>query len=265
MAKKPDEMIMKGFRHEIDCHDKPIEIVALADLHVGDENSDKKLIKKLINEVKNNENRYAVLVGDLMNTGISNSKSDVYVETLKPSEQLAKCYDLLSPISDKILAVVPGNHEERITRSVGVDMTGLLAAELGIPHLYSDSSALVILRFGNDVYQSKPITYSIYINHGHGGGRRVGGKLNSLQDLAGVIDADCFICGHTHLPASFKQQTYRLVPQKALAVLHEQLFVNTASSMKYGGYGKRAGYVPASNSYPIITMDNRRHHMTVTL
>lgn len=265
MARKlPEGAIMQGFKHELDCHGEPIEVIALADLHIGDAGSNEQLIKHLINDIKSKPNRYCVLAGDLMNTAIANSKSDSYSERLKPSEQLEMCYDLLNPIADKILAIVPGNHEERITRSVGVDMSRLLARELDLEDVYSDSAALVILRFGHN-FRSKPLVYSLYINHGHGGGRKVGGKMNSLQEFANVIDADCFIVAHTHLPASFKQQSYRISPQKACAVLHEQLFVNTASALTYGGYGKRGGYQPASNSYPVITLDNREHHMTVTL
>lgn len=261
-----DGKTMHGFRHILDCHDKPIEVIALADLHIGDPSADMKLINSLIAEIQNNPNLYTVLVGDLMNTAIVGSKSDSYSETMKPSDQLSKCYDLLSPIKDKILAIVPGNHEERISRTAGVDMTRLLSRELGLEHLYTPDAALVLVTFGRDKIHCRPITYSLYVTHGHGGGgRKVGSKLNSLQDYASIIDADAFIVGHTHLPASFKQTAYRINNSSGIATLHEQLFVNTASALNYGGYGKRGGYQPGSTSYPIVTLDNNIHHMTATV
>ena len=264
--KRPKGATMKGIKRYIDCHDAPIEVVALADLHIGDPNCNYDVIRKLIESIRTKENRYCVLVGDLMNTAIANGKSDSYAETMRPSEQLTKCYELLNPIRDKILSICPGNHEERITKSVGADMTQLLDRELGLEHLYSDTTSLVFLTFGNDIYHCRPLIYSLYIHHGHGGGgRKVGSKMNPLQDLASIIDADVFIVGHTHLPASFKQQSYRVIPSAGSAVLHEQLFVNTASSLNYGGYGKRGAYQPASNSYPVITLDDKKHQMTVTL
>ncbi len=256
---------MKGFVHELDCHDRPIEVVPIADLHIGDPASKETVIKSLIDGVANNENRYAILVGDLMNTAIAGSKSDFYNEAIKPSEQLQRCYELLSPIKDKVLGVVSGNHEERIGKSVGVDMTQVLATELGIPDLYSDTSALIFLRFGLRKDKKRPMNYSIYVNHGHGGGRKPGGKINGLADFGSIIDADCFIIGHTHLPASYKDQSFHVIPQSGTAVLKERLFVNTASALGYTGYGNRNGYQPASNSYPIITFDNEIQHMTVTL
>lgn len=248
---------MVGITHNIQCNNSPVEIVPISDLHIGDPFCDMKLIKKMIDDIQTIPNRYCVLCGDLMNTAIAGGKSDSYGETLTPQEQLDKAVELLKPIASKILAIVPGNHEERISRSVGVDMTKTLAKLLNLETLYSPNSALVFIKFG--------FAYSLYINHGHGGGRRAGSKLNSLEDFAQIIDADIFIVGHTHLPASFKRVTYQIRSGKSVAVPHEQLFVNTASALQYGGYGNRNGYAPASNRYPIITLDCTQHAMTVTL
>ena len=256
---------MRGFVHNLDCHNKPIEVIPIADLHIGDPACRNDIIKSLIDGVLANKNRYIVLVGDLMNTAIANSKSDFYGEIMKPSQQLQYCYKLLNPVRDRILGIVGGNHEERISKSVGVDMTQLLATELGLEHLYSDTSALIFLRFGFRKDHCRPMNYSIYVNHGHGGGRRPGGKINGLADFGSIIDADCFIIGHTHLPTSFKDSTFRVIPQSGSAVLRERLFVNTASALDYSGYGNRGGYQPPSNSYPIITFDNKTTKMTVTL
>lgn len=260
-----NQNILRGIKHDIDTHGEPLQIMAVADLHIGDSNCNYKLIDSLIERIQTTPNLYCVLIGDLMNTAIAGSRSDVYSEQMTADEQLDRCTSLLEPIRDKILAITPGNHEERISRSVGVDMTYQLAKRLDISHLYDPASALVFVKFGRSSKTCAPITYSIYCSHGRGGGRKIGGKLNSLQDYAQTIDADVFIVGHTHLPASFKTQTYHITPQRAQATLHEQLFVNTASALNYGGYGKRGGYQPASNSYPIITLDNIEHHVTVTL
>ena len=257
---------MTGFVHTLNCNDKPIELVPIADLHIGDPACQMGMVKSLINDLVENENRYTILVGDLMNTASAGSKSDFYGETLKPSEQLQKCYEIFNPVKNKILGIVSGNHEERISKSVGVDMTQLFASELGLSHLYSDTSGLIFLRFGQRKDNKKhKLTYSIYVNHGHGGGRRPGGKINALADFGSIIDADCFIVGHTHLPATFKDRAFRITTQSGSAILRERLFVNTASSLDYSGYGNRNGYQPASNSYPVISFSNTSHHMTVSL
>lgn len=262
---KQNNNIIAGIKHDIDTNGEDLEIVALADLHIGDANCNMDLIKQMIDKIQYTGNRYCVLLGDLMNTAIAGSKSDVYRETMTSQEALDKCVELLEPIKSKILAIVPGNHEERITRSIGFDVTDELAKRLGLESLYSATSGLLFVKFGKSTKTGAPITYSIYLNHGAGGGRKIGGKLNRLADYALLIDADAYIVGHTHLPASFKTCSYRVTPQRAQATLHEQLFVNTASSLNYGGYGRRGGYQPASNSYPVLTFSADRQHMTVTL
>ena len=78
--KYPPGYIMPGISHVLDCHDQPIEVIPIADLHIGDPNADMSLIKSLINGVRENPNRYTVLCGDLMNTAIIGSKSDTYGE-----------------------------------------------------------------------------------------------------------------------------------------------------------------------------------------
>ena len=265
MSKNNDNNIMKGIKIEITDPLESLDVVAVADLHIGDKNCDYNEIKNTINKIQNTPNLYCVLVGDLMNTAIAGGRSDVYSEELNPSEQLDKCVELFEPIKSKILAIVPGNHEERISRSVGFDVSAEFAKRLNLQDRYSATAALLFVKFGHSCKTCAPITYSFYICHGRGGGRKIGGKLNSLSEYAGIIDTDVYIVGHTHLPAAFKQSSYRVTPQRAQATLHEQLFVNTSAALNYGGYGMRSGYTPASKSRPIITLSGTAHGLNVTL
>lgn len=246
-----------------------VHILPLADTHIGDAHCDMGLISDTIEKVLISPNYYTILDGDLMNTAIIGSKSDVYHDQMPPSEQLAKCADLFGGLAaaGKILAVLPGNHEERISRTVGVDMTQLLCRELGIEHLYSPTSALVFLRFGENRKKGRryKIVYSIYCNHGRGGGRRLGGKLNALEDMARIVTADVYLMGHTHMPAVFRQAHYIATPQCTISE-REQVFVNTASFLDWdGSYGDRQGYVPNSKKMPVIHLDPQFHHITVTI
>lgn len=265
MSKNNDNNILKGIKIEITDPLESLDVVAVADLHIGDKNCDYNEIKNTINKIQNTTNLYCVLVGDLMNTAIAGGRSDVYSEELNPTEQLDKCVELFEPVKDKILAIVPGNHEERISRSVGFDVSSEFAKRLNLQDRYSATAALLFVKFGRATKTCAPLTYSFYICHGRGGGRKIGGKLNSLSEYAGIIDTDVYIVGHTHLPAAFKQSAYRISPQRAQATLHEQLFVNTSAALNYGGYGMRSGYTPASKSRPVITLNGTAHGLNVTL
>ena len=265
MAKKNNpNHVMTGIRYNLG-NGGPIRLVPIGDIHVGDRHADLKMVEAMIEKIRADSDCYAVLCGDLMNTAIQGGKSDIYHEEMPPEDQIDTCAELLDPIKDRILAITPGNHEERISKQAGADTTRRLASELGLKSVYRPEAALVYIRTGKSRHGSH-IVYSLYINHGHGGGgRRAGSKFNSLQDLGYVIDADIIIAGHTHMPGTFRTSQIRCIPQTGTADIHEQVFVNTASSLRYGGYGMRGGYQPPSNRYPIIELSGTEKDIKVTL
>jgi predicted phosphodiesterase len=244
------------------------EIHIFADLHIGDRMSDFKRIVDEINYVRDTPHAYCILNGDLMDTAIAASVGDTYGANLQPMEQLKQCVALFEPIKDKILCITGGNHENRIYKQDGIDMTHLMAAQLGIPDKYTDTTALLFIRLGeHSRYNSKgrQVCYSAYVTHGGGGGRKEGGKINRLADLAGIVDADIYIHSHTHLPAVFKGAYFRVDTSNSSVSLVDKLFVNAAAKLNYGGYGDRQGYKPASKDSPVIRLDGRRKKMTATL
>lgn len=244
-----------------------IEIHSMADLHIGDSSCDYKSILERIEYIKNTDNAYCVLDGDLMDTAIASSIGDTYGANLQPMEQLKQCVKIFEPIKEKILAVLPGNHENRVYKSDGLDITELLCAQLGIPDKYSPTTALLFIRFGKNTKRTpyRPQLYTVYVTHGSGGGRREGGKVNRLADLASIVDADIYIHAHTHLPLVFKESFFRVSGSNSSVALVDKLFVNTAASLNYGGYGDKQGYKPASKCSPVIYLHGTRHNMWARL
>ena len=252
---------MKSIKFDLSTDIEQLEIHPLADLHIGDMSCDYKAILEELEYIKNTPNCYCVLDGDLMDTAIASSIGDTYASTHNPMEQLQECVRLFEPIKDKIIAVVGGNHENRIYRSDGIDITRLMCDQLGIADRYSPTTALIYLRFGKDTKHNRKMCYTLYMTHGSGGGRKEGGKINRLADLATIVDADIYISGHTHLPAVFRNTFFRADPRNSDITQCEHLFVNTAAWLKYGGYGDKQGYKPASTINPIIHLDGRVKRM----
>lgn len=244
-----------------------IEIHPMSDLHIGDAHCDYKAIMERIEYIKNTPNAYCILDGDLMDTAIASSVGDTYGANIQPMEQLQHCVKIFEPIKDKILAVLQGNHEHRIYKADGLDITSLMCSQLGIPHKYSPTTALVFVRFGktNSRSHHRPQLYTIYVTHGTGGGRKEGGKVNRLADLAAIVDADLYIMGHTHLPVVMKEAFYRTNSGNSSVAIVDKLFVNTAASLDYGGYGDAQGYKPASKVSPVIYLNGTKREMTAKL
>lgn len=259
---------MKAIKAELAEDIEKIELLPLADFHIGDAMSDWKHIRNLLDYIEHTPNCYCVLGGDLMDTAIASSVGDTYAANIAPMEQLAVCVKLFAPIKDKILAVVGGNHENRIYKSDGIDMTQIMCNQLGISDRYSTTTALLFVRFGKDEahnHHGRKMMYSIYLTHGSGGGRKEGGKINRLADLATIVDADVYITAHTHLPATFKTGYYRTSAANSSVQYVTKLFVNTASTLDYGGYGDKQGYKPSSKDYPSIILSGTAKKAMVVL
>lgn len=245
-----------------------IELHSMADLHLGDLMSDYKLIMERIEHIKNTPNAYCILGGDLMDTAIASSIGDTYGANLQPMEQLKQCVKIFEPIKDKILAVLPGNHENRVYKSDGIDTTALMCSQLGVAEKYSATTALLFIRFGcgsGGGHKNRPQLYTVYVTHGSGGGRKEGGKVNRLADLSSIVDADIYIHAHTHLPLVFKESFIRPSRSNSTVEQVDKLFVNTAAALNYGGYGDKAGFKPASKRSPVIYLDGCKHDMWATL
>lgn len=258
---------MKAIRCDLP-YAEVIEVHPMADLHIGDNQCDFKLIMDRIEHIKNTPNAYCILDGDLMDTAIASSIGDTYGANLQPMEQLKQCVKIFEPIKDKILAVLPGNHENRVYKSDGLDITEIMCSQLGIPEKYSSTTALLFIRFGKATKHTRPNSrqlYTAYVTHGSGGGRKEGGKVNRLADLACIVDADIYIHAHTHLPLVFKESFFRVNSGNSSVALVDKLFVNTAASLNYGGYGDKQGYKPASKAAPVIYLNGLKHEMSAKL
>jgi predicted phosphodiesterase len=265
---------MKAIKINLSEELKNIQIHMFGDEHIGDENCDIKRLKERIEYVANTENAYCVLNGDLIDNATRTSIGDVYANEFNPMQQLKTAVELFEPIKDKILAITQGNHEIRTYRKEGIDLSYLLAAQLGLTDKYTPTSALLFIRFGKQSSNMKQtgnkekvrlMCYTIYMLHGSGGGRKEGAKAIRLADMASIIDADVYIHNHTHLPMVMKQAFYRTDVRNSTFGIVDKLFVNGAANLNYGGYGEAQEFKPASKQSPVIYLNGTKKEMNATL
>lgn len=240
-----------------------MEIHTLSDWHIGDINCNIQQIRDTINSIKDNPYAYVICNGDLINNATKSSVSDCYAEDIPPMEQLSTLCELLEPIKDKIICMTQGNHEARTYRSDGIDLTYLVAKQLGIATRYDRAGAVLFIRFddghtGKSTRHYNKLLYTIYTTHGSGGGRKEGAKAIRLADMASIVDADIYIHSHTHLPMIMKEGFYRTNLIHSSVEKVEKLFVNTAAQLEYGGYGQTYEFKPSSTSNPVIYLDGSK-------
>lgn len=262
---------MKCVKSELSEKLASIELHVFADWHIGDPHCNMSDISKQIKYIQETDNAFVICNGDLIDNATKTSLGDVYT-SLSPMKQCETLVELLSPIKNKILAMTSGNHELRTYRKEGINISQLVAAELGLSDRFATEGLVLFLRFGriSRGYKDhhgkvRKQGYSIYITHGTGGGRKEGAKAIRLADMQSIVDADVFIHSHTHLPMIMKESYHRISNSNCKCEIVEKLFVNTSSKLEYGGYGQQYEYKPSSISTPVILLSGARREMTARL
>lgn len=231
--------------HDVDLSQEleAIYITPMSDLHIGDPSFDSVKFHGYRKWVEDTPNAYIVLNGDILNTATKSSVSDIYAETMNPKEALNTAVKLFEPVKDRILCLVGGNHERRIYKESGIDISEVLASKLGVH--YAGDECYLKIRLGKATGRGgngKPIAYTVYVTHGHGGGRTMGAKVNNLQRLADIVLADIYIMSHVHTMTA--HQDVYLVPDTRNNNLLEikRTFVSSGAFLKRGGYAVTHAY-----------------------
>lgn len=251
---------MKVIKIDLPRELSSIELHIFADEHLGDLCCDVKRLLQRIEYVKNTPTAYCILNGDIIDNATKTSIGDTYAQTISPMEQLSRATEIFEPIKDKILCITHGNHENRTYKNEGINLSCLLARQLGLEDRYTPTSATLFIRFGNGgaSTRNRKVCYTLYVLHDTGGGRKEGGKINRLADMASIIDTDIYIHSHTHLPMIMKQAFHRIDTANSAVAIVDKLFVNTAANLKYGGYGEAGAFKPNSKETPIIYLNGKK-------
>jgi hypothetical protein len=258
---------MKIIKIDLPREFSSVELHTFADEHIGDEHSDIKRVMERIEYVKNTPNAYCILNGDIMDNATKTSIGDVYTQVFNPMEQLERAVELFTPIKDKILCITHGNHENRTYKKEGINLSRLIADQLGLADRYTPTSAVLFIRMGEESRHRKEscgsgknrqICYTAYVLHGSGGGRKEGAKAIRLADMASIVDTDIYIHSHTHLPMTMKQAYHRIDTRSSTVALVTKLFVNTAANLNYGGYGEAQEFKPSSKDTPVIYLSGKK-------
>ena len=251
-----------------------LEIHTFADEHIGDEHCDLKRLYQRIEYVRDTPNAYCILNGDIIDNATRTSIGDVYMQEFNPMDQLQRAVEIFEPIKDKILLVTHGNHENRTYKKEGINLSSLLATQLGLSDKYTATSAVLFIRFGEESRHKKEsngsgkyrkICYTMYVLHGSGGGRKEGAKAIRLADMASIIDTDIYVHSHTHLPMVMKQGFHRIDAKNSTVSFVDKLFVNTAANLNYGGYGEAGEFKPSSKDTPVIYLSGTKKYFNARL
>jgi hypothetical protein len=224
----------------------------LGDLHIGASMHDAARWQEWVDYLDTAPNVSMLGTGDMFNAAIIGSKSDTYEETGTVGDLKWGLIDQLKPLAaqDKLDALSPGNHENRITRAVGDCPVRDVARFLGVP--YYRHAAIIHYVVGNQ-------SYDFYVRHGVGNGQ----SLTALFKGAMVAQADGYIVGHTHRAACTADEYF--VRQGDRVVRKRRYYVNSGSFLAAEGYALERGYTPSRLGAPRIFLNGERHEIHVSV
>lgn len=241
------EVIVRDYSHQ-----EKHSIYPLGDVHGGAKTHNRVKWEEWLGYLEGREDASLLGTGDFLNVAIIGSKSDVYDETMTVGEAKRVLRRQLQPLADagRIDALMPGNHEDRITRAIGDCPIRDVADMLDVT--YIDAAALLIYKVGNQEYE-------IYLRHGTGSGQSLAGLAKS----GSVIRADVYCTGHTHKQAVTVDDFF--VRANGGVRREKRYFVSSGSFLGYERYAAQRGYSPGHQGAPRIFLDGTRHDIHVSL
>ncbi len=229
----------------------------MSDIHIGDRNANIERFKAQKKKILSEEHSYVVLHGDLLNTATKTGVSDCYNEKLSPREQKEFLIDELVEIKDRILCIMPGNHENRVKKDSDQYVIWDVSRVLGIESVYRQNIAFLSIHLGKQ-RNGKPIHYSGLVTHGRS-------KTKDAKYTGYYDNIDFYIYGHLHdLEAGKKFKGY-FDPRNKRITFRPYAIVNASAFLNYGGYAVNSLYQPSFYVENYIELDGKTKDMKVVI
>ena len=243
--------------HKLPRNQKYVNLYPIGDVHVGSENFSQDAWNRWKKMVKADPHSKVVYIGDLLDNGLKNSKTNSYLATMQPEEQKnwwkAEFKDFLA---EKLLGGTVGNHEERSVQLTGSCPLYDIMCKFDIEDLYRPNGAFIKISLG---HKSAERQWSYVIALGHGATK--GKKDKFGLSLDGI---DALISGHTHTAST--EFPSKLVVDSKNDVIRQISYVDLVvpSMLSYGGYGLKAMYTPKCNDkFPILRLSGKQKDIEV--
>lgn len=194
--------------------------------------------------------------------------ADRYVPLLDdlPKRVADDFIDTYRPIRDKIICLIPGNHDETIRRKYHFDVAGYIAGVLNVPLLDTISQIRLRVRTG-DGRNGRSFIVKGVLSHAYKGSATLGGKVQAASRIFDFFgDHDFIAQAHMHEYAALSTPTLDTCGAWGRPRVHERnrmLFLTGSYLKTYGpgsSYGEIRGYRPCRLGSPRLEMRLKRGH-----
>lgn len=244
--------MLKDFEMVKHSFNESITIFPISDVHYGALEHCSKEWLNFCKMVEQTPNAYIILGGDLVNNNVRTCGFiNPYDELVRPREQKKKMVEFLTPIKDKILCAVSGNHEARSMKDDDIDITYDIMAKLDIEDLYRPNMAFMKVSLGHRKDNSPIQSYTFAVTHGTGGGIYTGATVNRNERFGNVIEGlDCLIVGHTHKGTVSKPSKIVIDRKNDKVSMSHYTVISMVPWLNYGGYAMKGMLLPSHVADP---------------
>lgn len=243
-------------QQKLSVKDGYASVIFIGDAHFGSPQFDQKRFLAMLEYCRENSS-YVLLMGDLLEVGTRDSiGAGVYEQECNADDQYETMLGWLKPLAEngQIIGLHRGNHELRVYKSCGVDISKSLARELKVPFLGGACWSKFMV--GKQ-------TYSVYSLHGRTGSRFDGTALLAVERISTSFFADLVAMGHTHKCVGSIVLMQKVV--RGLVREHKKHLLITGSYLKYDrGYGQEVGLPISKLGSPKVKFYADRHDILVS-
>lgn len=221
-----------------------IDVVFIGDLHIGQDEFDRKHLQKYLDWIAADDNRYIIGMGDYFEMVLSevSPKTAAMSQTSHPDDQVNEFTDLLKPLEKRIIMMLGGNHEERSIK-LNLNIMNIIAKNLGSV-MCEDYTSWLQIKFNG-------ISYVLFLHHGEGISLKPKfqpQKFASDRFIGNV--ADVIAIGHLHKIDSEWINAQKLIGRDLYKT--ECLAIRTGGFLHQPAYAKKFGFPPPDVDAPII-------------
>jgi len=224
---------------EVVSKEKSVNLYPLSCFHVGARQSDATFIREHLKRIEKDPLARWVYLGDGGECVTKLSKGEIYKQVYPPQTQLEILLRLLTPIKEKGIFLIRGNHGGRIFKETGLSFDKNLALALGLPYLGVDAFLFLLVN---------RVKYDLFFHHGIDSGVSLQTKTNKAEQFSRFTWADAIFTAHSHVgmelpPAAIEYADHQAENRKTM--LRSQYICGS-------GYDSRTGYAHDKGYPPLL-------------
>lgn len=247
------------YKAETLIDDKAI-LVPFSDWHYGNKYCKIDELERNLEWAYDNKNVYLFLNGDLIESKTKSKRDEGVFTQLNPQNQLDYVLSHLKPFADekRIIGMTNGNHENSITNETGIDITSIMANELGVP--YMKNGGFFVMKVGKQLYK-------FYICHGSSNATLPYTKIKAALNLGAFISGvDAIIYGHVHDLQDHTQEIYYPDSRTKSIKTKKVHYILSGHYLDYlNSYAQMKGMRPSATGTPKIKMRGEIYQLRVSL